>query len=601
MSELLKERKDMDPSYQWDLTTLFKSDEAWKESLKEAENKMPELTSYEGRLNNAETISAFLKDQTAYERKLNDIYCYAELRAAEDMRDAAGQSMQASAMSLLVKYQAAVSYARPEILSLDQDTLDAIVNDPVLKDYQFTLKDLLREKAHTLSKKEENIIAQFGEVLHNPEETAEALMDADLVFDEAEDSDGNKHEVTSSSYITLQNSNDRTLRKNSFDSLYKTYSQHIHTFTKTYAGCVKGSVTEARLRGYDSSRQMSMASDNIPESVYDNLIDTIHNRMDVMYRYVKLRKRLLGVDELHYYDLYAPLTKGSAAHYTYEQAKQMVVDAVTPLGEDYVNRVKDAYKDGWIDVYPNKGKMSGAFSSGTYDSNPFIMLNFTGSLESVSTLAHEMGHSQHTWLTNHHQPAQYSNYSLFVAEVASTVNENLLIEQLLKKETNPSERLALLNQYLEGFKGTVYRQTMFAEFEKEAHAMVERGETLTSDALNDLYARLIKLYFGEDLVFDDAVKYEWARIPHFYYTFYVYVYATGYSSASAISQAILKEGKPAVKRYLEFLSMGSSAYPLEELKHAGVDLTTPEPINTALDKFASVLDDAEKTADILGL
>lgn len=601
MSELLKERKDMDPSYQWDLTTLFKSDEVWKEALKEAENKMPVLTSYEGRLNNAETICAFLKGQTAYERKLNDIYCYAELRAAEDMRDAAGQSMQASAMSLLVKYQAAVSYARPEILSLDQDTLDAIVNDPLLKDYQFALKDLLREKAHTLSKKEENIIAQFGEVLHNPEETAEALMDADLIFDEAEDSDGNKHEVTSSSYITLQNSNDRTLRKNSFDSLYKTYSQHIHTFAKTYAGCVKGSVTEARLRGYDSSRQMSMASDNIPESVYDNLIDTIHNRMDVMYRYVKLRKRLLGVDEIHYYDLYAPLTKGSAAHYTYEQAKQMVVDAVTPLGEDYVNRVKDAYKDGWIDVYPNKGKMSGAFSSGTYDSNPFIMLNFTGSLESVSTLAHEMGHSQHTWLTNHHQPAQYSNYSLFVAEVASTVNENLLIEQLLKKETNPSERLALLNQYLEGFKGTVYRQTMFAEFEKEAHAMVERGDTLTSDALNDLYARLIKLYFGEDLVFDDAVKYEWARIPHFYYTFYVYVYATGYSSASAISQAILKEGKPAVKRYLEFLSMGSSAYPLEELRHAGVDLTTPEPINTALDKFASVLDDAEKTADILGL
>lgn len=405
--------------------------------------------------------------------------------------------------------------------------------------------------------------------------------------------------MSGSSYILLQSSSDRTLRENAFRSFYKGFREHINTFAQTYSGCVKAATTEAAMRGYGSSREMSMSGDNIPVSVYDNLIDTVHMRMDLMYRYVKLRKRLLGLDELHYYDVYAPLVKGESRTYTYREAQQMVLDAVAPLGKEYADRVKMAYEQRWIDVYPNRGKRGGAFSSGTYDSNPFILTNFTGTLDSVSTIAHEMGHSQHTWLTNHHQPAQYADYSLFVAEVASTVNENLLIEQLLRKEQDPQRRLALLNQYLEGFKGTVYRQTMFAEFERDAHAMVERGEALTPDKLDSLYRKLIHEYFGDDLVVDPEVAYEWARIPHFYRAFYVYVYATGYCSAAALSEGILTKGEPAVKKYLEFLSMGSSRYPLDELKHAGVDLTTPDPVNEALDKFGKVLEDAERTADLL--
>ena len=600
MSEL-KERKDMDPAYEWNLKTLFSSDDAFEKELKELSGSVPELAAYQGKLNNADTILEYLEKSTAFSRKLSDVYCYAFLRSSEDTRDSKAQSMRSRALKLYVESEAAVSFAEPEILSLDEGKLNALIHDEKLKDYSFLLENLVRSKAHTLSAKEEAILAQMGEVLQSPEETADALRDADMVFEPAYDSEGKEHQVSSASYILLESSRDRTLRKSAFESLYKGYKEHINTYTKTLSGCIKGNVVEARLRGYTSSRQMDMSRDNIPESVYDNLIDTVHNRMDVMYRYVRLRKRLLKLDELHYYDLYAPLTDGISKTYTYDEAKQMVLDAVAPLGKEYVNRVRKAYQDGWIDVYPNKGKSSGAYSSGTYDSNPFIMMNFTGTLDSVSTLAHEMGHSQHSWLTNHTQPAQYADYTMFVAEVASTVNENLLIEHLLKDETDPHERLALLNQYLEGFKGTVYRQTMFAEFEKEAHAMEERGESLTPDNLNSLYERLIRLYFGDDLVWDDEVKYEWARIPHFYSPFYVYVYATGYSSATAISEMIRRDGEPAVRRYLEFLSMGGSKYPLDELKHAGVDLTVPEPINLALDKFASVLDDAERTAEKLGL
>lgn len=600
MSEL-KERKEMDPAYEWDLSTLYANDEAFEKALKEVDAQMEGAASYAGRLKDSAAVLAYLKANTALTLEMNNLFTYASLRRTEDTRDANGQSMYGRAYAKYVQASAATAFAEPEILSLEEGTLQQIIADPLLQEYHFYLEDLLRSKAHTLSAKEESLLAQFGEVLANPGQVSDTLMDADMVFEPAKDSQGNEHEVSGSSFILLQNSLDRTLRENAFHSFYKGYRQHINTFAATYSGCVKGAVAEARVRHYPSSRAMSMAADNIPVSVYDNLIDTVHKRMDLMYRYVHLRKRILGLDELHYYDVYAPLVQKITKTYTYEEAQQMVLKAVAPLGKEYVERVQKAYETHWIDVYPNKGKGGGAFSSGTYTSNPFIMTNFTGTLDSVSTLAHEMGHSQHSWLTNHTQPAQYSDYSLFVAEVASTVNENLLIEQLLQEEKDPQNRLALLNQYLEGFKGTVYRQTMFAEFEKESHAMAERGESLDPKTLNALYERLVKLYFGEELAMDEEVQYEWARIPHFYYVFYVYVYATGYSSATALSEGILKEGASAVKKYLEFLSMGSSAYPLEELKHAGVDLTTPAPIDIALDKFEKVLEEAEKTADVLGL
>ncbi len=600
MSEL-KERKDLDPKYQWDISSVLADDAAFEDALSSCDEKIDGLSAYQGQLHTPEAVAEFLQKKGEVSLLMENVFCYASLRKSEDTRDAKAQSMYSRAYGKMVQMESVLAYAEPEILSLDDAALQILLNAEILKPYHFYLEDLLRFKAHTLTASEEQLLARFGEVLANPEQTADALLDADMVFDAVQDENGETHELSSSNFILLETSPDRTLRKNAFDSYYKTFQQHINTLASTYSGAVKGAVTEANIRHYDSSRQMSMAANNIPESVYDNLIETVHNRMDVMYRYVRLRKRLLKVDELHYYDLYTPLVSDITKKYTYEQAQRMVLEAVAPLGEDYVNRVKQAYEDRWIDVYPNKGKSGGAYSSGTYTSNPVILTNFTGTLDSVSTIAHEMGHSQHTWLTNHTQPYQYSNYSLFVAEVASTVNENLLIEHLLQNETDPKTRLSLLNQYMEGFKGTVYRQTMFAEFEKTAHALVEEGQAINSEVLCNLYLKLIQRYFGEDLVIDEAVKYEWSRIPHFYALFYVYVYATGYSSASAISQKILHEGQDAVNHYLEFLSMGSSRYPLDELKHGGVDLNTPEPIDLALDKFDQVLEEAEKIADELGL
>ncbi|WP_294572836.1 oligoendopeptidase F [uncultured Subdoligranulum sp.] len=594
-NQILQERKEMDARYQWDLTPMYQDDAAWEAELATLDDQVNAMTAFAGTLKDAISIGAYLDAATELGRKLSNLYCYASLRRSEDTRAEDGQSMYARVTAKYVQALTAMAFAEPEILSLPEETLKAVVQDEQLADHKFTMENLLRQKPHTLTASEEKILATFGEALGAPAEIADNLQDADMVFDAVQDGDGKTVEVTGSNYITLQMSTDRTLRKHSFESYYKGYRQHINTFASSYAGAVKGATAEATVRHYDSSRAMSMAGENIPVEVYDNLIDTVRKHMPAMYRYVALRKKILGVDELHYYDVYAPLVGDINVRYTYEQAQQMVLDAVAPLGQDYTDLVRKAFAERWIDVYPNKGKSGGAYSSGTYDSNPYILTNFTGTLDSVSTIAHEMGHSMHTWHSNHHQPAQYAEYTLFVAEVASTVNENLLIEQLLQKENRPQMRLYLLNQYLENFKGTVYRQTMFAEFEREAHAMAERGEALNPASLNALYKKLVEDYFGPELVMDEEVQYEWARIPHFYRPFYVYKYATGYSTAVALSEAILREGEPAVKRYKEFLSMGGSAYPLDELRHAGVDLATPAPIDAALQKFERILDDAEAT------
>ena len=593
--QVLKERKEIDSQYKWDLTPMYQDDAAWEADFATLDDQVQAMTAFAGTLKDAISIGAYLDAGTELGRKLSNLYCYASLRRSEDTRAEAGQSMYARITTKYVQAMAAMAFAEPEILSLPEETLREIVNDEQLADHKFTMENLLRQKPHTLSGSEEKLLATFGEALGAPAEIADNLQDADLVFDSVQDGAGNKVEVTGSNYIMLQMSQDRTLRKNAFTSFYKGYRQHVNTFASAYSGAVKAATAEASVRHYASSRAMSMAGENIPAAVYDNLIDTVRKHMPAMYRYVALRKKILNLDELHYYDVYAPLVGEVKVRYTYEKAQQMVLDAVAPLGKEYGDLVRKAFAERWIDVYPNKGKSGGAYSSGTYDSNPYILTNFTGTLDSVSTIAHEMGHSMHTWHSNHHQPPQYADYTLFVAEVASTVNENLLIEQLLQKEQEPRMRLYLLNQYLENFKGTVYRQTMFAEFEREAHAMAERGEALSPAALNALYKRLVKDYFGPDLVMDEEVQYEWARIPHFYRPFYVYKYATGYSTAVALSEGILKEGEPAVKRYKEFLSMGGSAYPLDELRHAGVDLTTPAPVDAALEKFEHILDDAEET------
>ncbi|MDY5728037.1 MAG: oligoendopeptidase F [Erysipelotrichaceae bacterium] len=595
----VKERSEIQQQYKWDLTSLFESDEKWEEKLASLKGQQQVALSYQGKLDNAQTIYQYLKWDYSITSDLSDLFCYASLRHSEDTRDSNATSMYSRIYSLYVEISSASAFARPEILSLQDDKLKAIIEDDQLKDYRFMLEDLYREKKHTLSAKEEIVISSFGESFAAASEISESLRDSDLTFDDIIDGEGKKYPLSESSYIHYQMSDDRTLRKSAFESYYKTYKQHIHTFASAYRAQVKTAVTEARLRGYGSSREMSLSKNNIPLSVYDNLIESVHRHLNLMYRYLAIRKKLLSVDELHYYDVYAPLSKGSNKQYTYKQAQQMVLEAVSPLGQEYQKKVQQAFDEKWVDVYPNVGKSNGAYSSGTYHSNPYIMMNFNGSLDSVSTLAHEMGHSLHTYLTNSHQPVQYSDYSLFVAEVASTVNENLLIDQLLQNCNDPRERLALLNEYLEGFKGTVYRQTMFAEFEMKAHQMAQQGQSLDCDSLSEVYENLIKLYFGDELVIDPEVKYEWARIPHFFNPFYVYVYATGYTSAVAIKEGILKQGQSAVDRYLQFLSMGSSDYPLNELNHAGVDLTSSESIDRAFEKLEEILDDAEKTIELL--
>ena len=595
MSEALKERKEMDPQYQWDLTKMYASDAEWEKAFAAIDPKIEALAAWEGKLNNAASIREFYDAEIGVFRELENLAVYTSLRLSEDTRADDAQSMDARATAKYVKAVGTIAYAQPEILALPQETLDAIMADEQVAPYRFALEDLLRAKPHTLTAPEEKLLAAFGEAFGTPKNVADNLADADMVFDSVKDGEGNDVELTASNYILLQTSNDRVLRKNAFESYYKSFRQHINTLAASYSGAVKTAAAEASVRHYESSRAMSMAGENVPVEVYDNLVATVRKHMPAMHRYVRLRKKMLGVDELHFYDVYAPLVGDLKKSYTYETAQQMVLKAVAPLGEDYQKDVQKAYNEGWIDVYPNRGKRGGAYSGGCYDSNPYILLNFSGTLDSVSTLAHEMGHTMHSWRSRKHQPPQYADYTLFVAEVASTVNENLLIEQLLQNENDPQTRLYLLNQYLENFKGTVYRQTMFAEFEREAHAMVERGEALNASALNALYKRLVIDYFGDDMVIDDEIQYEWARIPHFYRPFYVYKYATGYSTAVALSEGILKEGEPAVKRYKEFLSMGGSAYPLDELRHAGVDLATPAPVDAALEKFERILDDAEVT------
>ncbi len=608
MAEELKERCEMDPRYTWDLSDLYENDEAWEAAFATADEKIAALAAFAGKLNNAKDIRDYMDAEVQTGLLIEDLYSYANLRKCEDTRAEAAQKLDARAMSKYVQFVTAVSFAEPEILSLPEEQLAAIAEDPLLAPYHYNVKRMLDRKPHVLSMAEERLLARFAESIGSPATVSENLMDADMVFDDAKDSEGNPAEVSSASYVVLQMSQDRALRESAFRSLYKGYRQHVNTLAATYAGAVKAATAEAEVRHYGSSREMSLSMNEIPLFVYDNLVEAVHRHMPAMHRYAALRKQILGLDELHYYDVYTPLVEGDEKRYTYEEAQELVLKAVEPLGKEYGDIVREAFANRWIDVYPNRGKRSGAFSAGTYDSLPHILTNYTGTLDSVSTIAHEMGHSLHTWHSTHTQPPQYADYTLFVAEVASTVNENLLIEHLLSVTEDPKARLVLLNQYLENFKGTVYRQTMFAEFEMRAHALAEEGAALDPATLCDLYRGLVEDYFGEALVMDDEVAYEWARIPHFYRPFYVYVYATGYCTAVALSEGIrteaarlAAEGKDpednqAVKRYREFLSMGSSQPPLDELAHAGVDLHTPDALDASLAKFEAVLAEAEAIA-----
>ena len=604
MAEKLLERKDMDPAYMWNLTKIYKDDNGFEEEFKTLKKDADKIGSFKGTLKDADGVRSFLDWQTDFNNRLSRMVIYSELRKSEDTRADEAKSISMRAENFMYSVFTQLSFAEPELLSHSEEELRNIIDDTKVAEYKTILERIFDKKKHTLSEAEERIAAAYGEVLESPGNIFRNLDDADMTFESVQDEKGEEHELNGANFTTLEASTDRVLRKNAYEKYYAGYKNHINTFAATMSANVTRDVVTSDLRKFDSARQMSMAEERVPEQVYDNLIDAVRRHMPDMHRYVRLRKKLLGVDKLHFYDVYAPLLHEEPKMYTFEEAKELLYKTVSVYGGDYLDTVKKGVGDGWIDAFPNKGKEGGAYSSGSFLTDPYIMMNFTGTLDSVSTLVHEMGHSMHTHYSCTTQPAQYSDYTLFVAEVASTCNENLLIENLLADEKDPKARLELLNQYLENFKGTVYRQTMFAEFEKKAHEASKNGEALTPQKLCDIYGKLNEDYFGPDMVIDDEIRYEWARIPHFYRPFYVYKYATSYCASVALSEGIRKEaaGEASgnIKKYIEFLSMGSSLDPVDELRHAGVDFNTPEPVDRALEKFARVLDEAEKCAELIG-
>lgn len=595
MSERVPQRKDIPAESKWAIEDIYPTDEAWEQELERAK-KMPEqIASYKGLLSSDPAkLLEYLKADDDMTVVLDSLINYAQRKNDEDTRESKYQDMVSRLEMLFVELSGAGAYVTPEILSIPDDTMERFFKEqPEMELYRLCIDRVRRRRAHILSEAEERIMALTGEMAGSPDNIFSMFNDADLKFPDAVDKDGNTHQVTHGSYIPLMHSNDRVLRKSAFDSLYGVYENFKNTSAAVLASQVKCLTFRARARNYDSTLQAALDGNEVPVEVYKQLIEAVHENMGHMYRYVKLRKKLLGVDELHAYDLYAPIVSDIEVKIPFEQAKQEVFDSLAPMGEDYRAIFKEGIDNRWIDVYENEGKRSGAYSAGA-KVHPFVLLNHKDTLDSEFTLAHEMGHAIHSYLSNKNQPVVYSDYVIFVAEVASTCNESLLMQHLLKITTDKKRRAYLINYFLEQFRTTLYRQTMFAEFELMINEKAENGESLTADVLCELYRKLNLLYYGEDIVIDSQLDMEWARIPHFYYNYYVYQYATGFSAAIALSRRILKEGAPAVKDYIGFLSGGCSKDPISLLKGAGVDMTSTKPVTEALTLFGELLDEMEE-------
>ncbi|MBR5569625.1 MAG: oligoendopeptidase F [Oscillospiraceae bacterium] len=594
MADQIKKREELEMKDTWATEDLFASDAAWEEALIELQQDKEKLVAFAGHLGESgRTLLDYLTLMEDSNERAGLLANYAMRKSDEDTRNAVYQAMTGRLMSIIVDLGAATSFETPEIMSIDDATLDRFyTNCPGLDRYRRYLTDMRRRKEHVLSPAEEKLLASAGEMGQAPDNIYGMFANADLTFADALDSEGKSHPVTQGTFIACQESADRVLRQNSYESLYKGFA----SFKNTAAGLLNAQNKQlkffAEARKYPSAFEASLDSNNVPTSVYLKLIEAIHANLDKMHRYVRLRKKLLGVDELHFYDVYASLVGDTDKKYSYEEAKKIVYESVAPLGEAYQKILEEGFENRWIDVYQNEGKRSGAYSAGA-KVHPYVLLNYNNNLDSMFTLAHEMGHALHSYLSNKTQNPVDSQYVIFVAEVASTLNEALLMEYMLGKTTDKKERACLINHFLEQFKGTIFRQTMFAEFELFMGRKVSEGQTLTAEMLSEEYRRLNQLYFGEDMVVDDHIAVEWARIPHFYYDYYVFQYATGYSAAIALSRQILKEGEPAVRRYMEFLSGGCSKSPVELLKGAGVDMTQPEPVAQALALFDHLLDEME--------
>lgn len=594
--KVLKSRDQIDSKYKWNIEAMFPDERQIEKDIEEVLSQTKEYEKLAGHLTDSSaSLLKALQDRDAIWQKLEKVFVYARMRRDEDNTKSQYQAMTDRCQTVIAQVSAAMSFFTPELLDASEDALLSYIDQEAgLKQYEFLIKDILREKAHVLTKAEENILAQMGEITGATNDIFTMLNNADIKFGTITDEDGDEVELTHGNYITFMESYDRRVRKEAYDHMYDAFKSMINTISSAYSYNTKTDVITARIRKYDSARQAALSGDNIPGDVYDNLIKVVNDNLPTVHRYMEIRKKLLNVEKLYMYDIYVPLTTLPKRNIPYEEALDMMRQGLAPLGEEYISRMNKGLEAGWIDVYENKGKTSGAYSFGSYDSMPYILLNYTNTLKDVFTVVHEMGHSMHSSYTREHQPYIYGSHSIFTAEVASTVNESLLMRHLLDKETDPAMRRYLLNLYIEEFRTTLFRQTMFAEFEDLTHRAVEQGQVLTADWMCEEYQKLNDKYFGPAVEKDDTIRYEWARIPHFYNAFYVYKYATGYSAATAISGKILEQGAPARDAYIEFLKTGESDHPIELLKLAGVDMSSPEPIRQAMETFRSLIDEFEQ-------
>ncbi len=598
-SKNLPKREDIDSQFKWKLEDIYSDISLWEKDFKKVKGIAIQIEGFKGKLAESPQMLLDCLKMSDELLSLNDkVFVFARMKRDEDNGNSTYQALTDRASTLATDVFAAISFIVPEMLNIPEDKLLSYAeSDKELSVYLFMIQESLRQKEHVLSEKEEQLLAMSSEVSSAAGDVFTMFNNADIKFPYIKDEEGEEVEVTKGRYIAFLESKDRRVRKDAFDAVYSTYRKVKNTLATTLTANVKKNRFYSMVRKYPSAIEASLDNDNVPVNVYNNLIETINNNLNLLNRYLKLRKKALKLEELHMYDLYVPMVEEFDKKIPYEEAKSTILEALKPLGEEYIGYLQKGMNSGWIDVYENEGKTSGAYAWGAYKTHPYVLLNYQDKINDVFTLAHEMGHALHSFYTNMTQPYVYSEYKIFVAEVASTVNESLLMRYLLPRATSKQEKAYLLNHYLEEFRGTVFRQTMFAEFEKIIHEKVEQGEALNSKELCDMYYQLNKKYFGETVNVDEDISMEWSRIPHFYSSFYVYKYATGFSAATAIAEKILTEGKPAVDKYLEFLKSGGSNYPIELLKIAGVDLSSPQPIQDALAVFEKTLDELE---EILG-
>ena len=589
-------REEIDSKYKWDLSSMFPSDEAFEAGLEELKAYCPKLLAFKGKIStSAQALLEFLQLEDQMTLLLYKIINYAERKSDEDTRVAKYQAYVANATSAYTQVGEATSWFAAELLAIPAESVEKFYAEvPALEFYRRKLNKILNQREHTLSAEEEALLARAEELAVQPTNIFSMFDDADLTFDDAVDSEGKTHKLTSGSFVPLLMDADRVLRESAFKQLYSRFGEFRNTSAAILTSQVKNLQFFSSSRKYASSLEAALAENEIPVEVYNNLIDAVHQNFPAFYKYVDLRKRVMGLDELHFWDVYTPLVDDVDMKFTYEEACDLIVKALAPMGEEYVNLVKKGLESRWVDVYETPGKRSGAYSAGGKGMNPVMLLNFQGGLDDVYTLIHEMGHSLHTYFSSHNQEITYSDYSIFVAEVASTCNEALLSHYLLEHETDPVRHAYILNHFLEGFRGTIYRQCMFAEFERDISQMNADGVALNAEVLSERYGKLCAEYFGPGIELDEEIKLEWSRIPHFYYNFYVYQYCIGFSAAIALSQRILSEGEPAVKDYIGYLSGGCSKTPIELLRGAGVDMATPDPVNAALKYFGELVDQLEQ-------